>query len=145
MKMPMCWRAPIISSMRRPTWLAASPRSKRFSACAHRRAERIPAAGPAPIATTSPALSSVSGDRLFVGETDFSTLEKVRNVDIPRPRQVNPAIPEAVENIIMKALAKDAAEKEKYEAASTTDKDKMIPKVTGKDGLKMAGVINQDD
>src|SRR5262249_12584070 len=53
----------------------------------------------------------LSGERLFVGETDFSTLEKVRNVDIPRPRQVNPAIPEEVERIIMKALARDAEDR----------------------------------
>src|SRR5207253_78959 len=53
----------------------------------------------------------LSGERLFVGETDFSTLEKVRNVDIPRPRQVNPAIPEEVERIIMKMLARDAEDR----------------------------------
>src|ERR1700704_5459495 len=49
----------------------------------------------------------LTGDRLFQGETDFSTLEKVRNVDIRPPREINPAIPEVVERVIMKALAKD--------------------------------------
>jgi len=49
----------------------------------------------------------LTGERLFQGETDFSTLEKVRNVDIPSPRSVNPAIPAAVEKVILKALAKD--------------------------------------
>ena len=49
----------------------------------------------------------LTGERLFMGETDFSTLEKVRNVDIAPPRSVNPAIPEAVEKVILKALAKD--------------------------------------
>ena len=49
----------------------------------------------------------LTGERLFQGETDFSTLEKVRNVDIQSPRAINPAIPEAVEKIILKALAKD--------------------------------------
>jgi len=49
----------------------------------------------------------LTGERLFQGETDFSTLEKVRNVDIQNPRAINPAIPEAIERIIMKALAKD--------------------------------------
>ncbi len=42
-----------------------------------------------------------------MGETDFSTLEKVRNVDIAPPRSINPAIPEEVERVILKALAKD--------------------------------------
>lgn len=49
----------------------------------------------------------LTGSRLFQGETDFATLEKVRNVDIQPPRTVNPAIPEAVEKVILKALAKD--------------------------------------
>jgi serine/threonine protein kinase len=49
----------------------------------------------------------LTGDRLFQGETDFSTLEKVRNVDIQSPRAINPQIPEAIEKIILKALAKD--------------------------------------
>jgi len=49
----------------------------------------------------------LTGERLFQGETDFSTLEKVRNVDIQPPRAVNPAIPEQVEKVILKALAKD--------------------------------------
>ncbi len=49
----------------------------------------------------------LTGERLFQGETDFSTLEKVRNVDIQAPRSINPQIPEAIEKIILKALAKD--------------------------------------
>ncbi|HEY5950422.1 MAG TPA: serine/threonine-protein kinase, partial [Kofleriaceae bacterium] len=53
----------------------------------------------------------LTGERLFQGETDFSTLEKVRNVDIAAPRAVNPAIPEAVERIILKALAKDVEDR----------------------------------
>jgi serine/threonine protein kinase len=46
-------------------------------------------------------------ERLFQAESDFSTLEKVRNVDIQPPRAVNADIPEAVEKIVMKALAAD--------------------------------------
>ncbi|MBL9013419.1 MAG: protein kinase [Myxococcales bacterium] len=49
----------------------------------------------------------LTGERLFQGETDFSTLEKVRNVDIRNPRDLNPNIPEAIERVILKALAKD--------------------------------------
>jgi serine/threonine protein kinase len=49
----------------------------------------------------------LTGERLFQGETDFSTLEKVRNVDVQNPRAINPAIPESIERVIMKALAKD--------------------------------------
>ncbi len=53
----------------------------------------------------------LTGERLFQGETDFSTLEKVRNVDIQPPRSINPNIPETVEAVILKALAKDVDER----------------------------------
>ncbi len=53
----------------------------------------------------------LTGERLFAGETDFSTLEKVRNVDIQSPRTINPDIPVEVERIIMKALSKDVDER----------------------------------
>jgi eukaryotic-like serine/threonine-protein kinase len=49
----------------------------------------------------------LTGERLFQGDTDFATLEKVRNVDIAPPRQLNPSIPTEVERIIMKSLARD--------------------------------------
>ena len=50
---------------------------------------------------------SVVGARLFIGESDFSTLEKVRNVDITPPSELNANIPAEVEAVIMRALAKD--------------------------------------
>ena len=45
-------------------------------------------------------------ERLFVGESDFSTLEKVRNVEIMPPSTFNKKIPEELEQIVLKALAK---------------------------------------
>ncbi len=49
----------------------------------------------------------LTAERLFYGESDFETLEKVRNVDVALPSQVNPAVPKSLEKIIMRALAKD--------------------------------------
>ncbi len=49
----------------------------------------------------------LTGERLFVGESDFSTLEKVRNVEIMPPSTYNRKIPEELEQIVLKALAKD--------------------------------------
>jgi hypothetical protein len=49
----------------------------------------------------------LTNERLFLGESDFATLEKVRNVAVPPPSQVNKEIPPALDKIIMKALAKD--------------------------------------
>ncbi len=49
----------------------------------------------------------LTGERLFVGESDFSTLEKVRNVEILPPGTYNRKIPDELERIVLKALAKD--------------------------------------
>jgi serine/threonine protein kinase len=49
----------------------------------------------------------LTGERLFVAETDFATLEKVRKVDIVPPSHFNRQIPEELEQIVLKALARD--------------------------------------
>ncbi|HTM21379.1 MAG TPA: serine/threonine-protein kinase, partial [Kofleriaceae bacterium] len=59
---------------------------------------------------------SLTGERLFMGESDFSTLEKVRNVDIQPPTALNRNIPAEVETIVMRALTRDADER--YQWAS---------------------------
>ncbi len=49
----------------------------------------------------------LTGERLFVGDSDFSVLEKVRKVDILPPSHFNRKIPAPLEQIVLKALAKD--------------------------------------
>src|SRR5262249_25260398 len=49
----------------------------------------------------------LTGERLFVGESDFSTLEKVRNVEILPPSTYNRRIGDELERIVLKALSKD--------------------------------------
>jgi hypothetical protein len=49
----------------------------------------------------------LTNERLFVGESDFSTLEKVRNVEIMPPSSYNKKIPAELERIVLKVLAKD--------------------------------------
>jgi len=49
----------------------------------------------------------LTNERLFVGESDFSTLEKVRNVEILPPSSYNRAIPPELEQIVLKSLARD--------------------------------------
>jgi serine/threonine protein kinase len=50
-----------------------------------------------------------TGVRLFQGDSDFAILEKTRICEIEPPTVHNPAIPSALEKIILKALAKDPA------------------------------------
>ena len=58
----------------------------------------------------------LTGERLFVGESDFSTLEKVRNVEILPPSTYNRKIPQELERIVLKALAQAIAE-DRYQNA----------------------------
>jgi serine/threonine protein kinase len=53
----------------------------------------------------------LTGERLFIGETDFSTLEKVRNVEIIPPSSFNAGIPEKLERIVLKALEKNVEDR----------------------------------
>jgi serine/threonine protein kinase len=56
----------------------------------------------------------LTGERLFVGESDFSVLEKVRAVDILPPETYNRRIPPPLSKIVLKALAKDVEERFQY-------------------------------
>lgn len=60
-------------------------------------------------------------ERLFLADSDYSTLENVRNAIIPPPRKHNPQIPEGLEDIMLKMLAADP--KERYQWASEVHED----------------------
>ncbi|MBI5549413.1 MAG: protein kinase, partial [Deltaproteobacteria bacterium] len=65
----------------------------------------------------------LTGERLFVGESDFSTLEKVRNADVLPPRQFNSEIPPGLEKVVLKALARDV--EDRYQWCSDIQEDLM--------------------
>jgi serine/threonine protein kinase len=56
----------------------------------------------------------LTGERLFVGDSDFSVLEKVRKAEVAPPSTYNKRIPEALEKIVLKALARDVAQRYQY-------------------------------
>ncbi len=58
----------------------------------------------------------LTNERLFLGESDFATLEKIRNVAVPPPSTVNPEVPPTLDGIIMKALAREV--EDRYQWAS---------------------------
>lgn len=54
-------------------------------------------------------------ERLFLGESDFDTLEKIRKVEMSPPSLYNPHIPKELEDIVLKALAKSP--EDRYQTA----------------------------
>jgi len=57
----------------------------------------------------------LTGERLFKGESDYSTLEKVRNVEMVPPTSLVPQIPAELERIVLKTLTKER--EERYQTA----------------------------
>ena len=64
---------------------------------------------------------SLTSERLFQGESDFSTLERVRNADVRPPSEINRSIPPEVEGIVMRALARDV--KQRYQSGGELHAD----------------------
>ena len=57
-----------------------------------------------------------TGERLFTGNSDFSVLQKVREAKVRPPSQIEPAIPERLEQVMLKALAREA--QDRYQEAA---------------------------
>ena len=53
----------------------------------------------------------LTGERLFLGDSDFATLEKVRSAEIPPPTSYNSEISSDLEQIVLRVLAKDLNER----------------------------------
>ncbi len=53
----------------------------------------------------------LTNERLFIGKSDFSTLEKVRNVEVCPPSAFNQQIPKELERIVLKGLAKEPGDR----------------------------------
>jgi serine/threonine-protein kinase len=49
----------------------------------------------------------LSGQRLFVGDTDYDTLKLVKSMPIPRPSKNNPGVKPALDAVVMRALERD--------------------------------------
>lgn len=62
---------------------------------------------------------ALTGSRLFYGETDFATLEQVRDARVVPPSAKVPGIPAALDAIVLKALARDVADR--YESAQAME------------------------
>lgn len=53
----------------------------------------------------------LTGERLFIAESDFSTLQKVRDAVVETPTRFNQNIPSELEHIILRALAREVVDR----------------------------------
>ncbi|HEY4393375.1 MAG TPA: protein kinase [Polyangia bacterium] len=79
----------------------------------------------------------LTGKRLFYGETDYQTVELVRNAKVPPLRPQNPQVEPELEDIVRKALAK--RKEDRYQSA--TDLQDALAQYSYSRGLK---VISRD-
>jgi serine/threonine protein kinase len=49
----------------------------------------------------------LTGKRLFLGDSDFATLEMVRNAEVPAASLINPEVPPELDNILFRALTRN--------------------------------------
>lgn len=79
----------------------------------------------------------LTGKRLFYGETDYQTVELVRNAKIPPIRAQNPDVEQELEDVVRKALAQKVEDR----FQSATDLQEELAKYSYSRGLK---VISRD-
>ena len=53
----------------------------------------------------------LTGQRLFLGESDVQTIKNVRAAEVPSMQQLNPSIPPELENIVRMALAREPTQR----------------------------------
>jgi serine/threonine protein kinase len=60
-------------------------------------------------------------EKLFRGDTEFALMEKVRKAEVPPPSKFNRRVPEALDRIVLRALARDLPDR--YQAAKELGDD----------------------
>jgi serine/threonine protein kinase len=60
-------------------------------------------------------------EKLFRGDTEFALMEKVRKAEVPPPSKFNRRVPEALDRIVLRALARDLPDR--YQSAQQLAED----------------------
>ena len=63
----------------------------------------------------------LTGERLFLGQTDFETLERIRKVEVVPPSLFNPEVDRELETIILRALERNPEDRYPSAAAMQAD------------------------
>lgn len=67
--------------------------------------------------------------RLFHGESDFATLEKVRKADVPPPSKLNPNVPPEIDHIVSRALQADVEDRYQWCSEMADELDNFLSKL----------------
>jgi serine/threonine protein kinase len=73
----------------------------------------------------------LTGERLFIGESDFSTLERVRNADVIPPTSFNKKISPQLEQIVLKTLAREVEDRYQWATELARDLQSFSSDATG--------------
>jgi serine/threonine protein kinase len=68
----------------------------------------------------------LTSHRLFLGETDFGTLEQVRQAKVSPPSLLNPDVPPELDRILLRALARDPDERYPTAGAFAEDLQRFL-------------------
>ncbi len=68
----------------------------------------------------------LTGERLFVGDSDFSVLEKVRKAEVLPPSTYNRRVSETLERIVLKALAREVEDRYQYASELADDLQRFL-------------------
>ena len=84
---------------------------------------------------------ALTGRRLFKGVNDIVVLQKLVSGDIPAPRTANPALPERLEAICLKALAHDRDKRYATAAELASDLEQALDEIGEKAHVREAGKL----
>jgi serine/threonine-protein kinase len=81
----------------------------------------------------------LTGRRMFKGQPDVAVLQKIVNGDLPSPRTVAPDVPARLEEICMKALARDREKRFATAAEMAGEIEAALSEAAGKGSLRDVG------
>lgn len=81
----------------------------------------------------------LTSERLFLGESDFATLEQIKTCDIPPPSVRSPEVSPALDDILMKALTRDPNDRYSRAAEMSEAFERMLREVGHHHPMKALG------
>jgi eukaryotic-like serine/threonine-protein kinase len=80
----------------------------------------------------------LTGERLFAGGPELAVLQRVRNAEVPPPSRWNPALPAALEQAVMRALAREVEDRTPWASELARDLE-VVAHPAGR--LALAGLV----